>query len=96
MIFEIEFISGNVKALPPVGLKNIPKIITVIIGPIRHRDISPKLSSSDVLSPRTDAKPSPRAIIKGTIIGPVVTAPDSKAMDRKFFSVKADNMKAIA
>lgn len=86
---------GTVMALPPEGVKNIPKINTVIMGPIKQREIKPKLSSSDVLSARMDANPSPKAMTKGTIIGPVVTPPDSQAMERKLLPVKQESTKAI-
>ncbi len=72
----------------------MPNIKTVRIGPIRQREIRPKLSSSVVLSPRTDAKPRPRAMTKGTIIGPVVTPPDSQAMERKSMLVNLERINA--
>ncbi len=59
------------------------------MGPMAQREIRPKLSSSAVLSPRTEAKPIPIAITKGTIIGPVVTPPESKATAKKSSWVKA-------
>ncbi len=86
---------GTLIALPPEGLKNIPRINTTIIGPIRVRATRPKLSSSDVLSPRIDVNPSPRAITKGTKMGPVVTAPDSQAIERNSLPVKPERINAI-
>lgn len=37
----------------------------------------------------TEATPTPSAIIKGTVIGPVVTPPESKAVERKSFGTNA-------
>ena len=53
------------------------------MGPMLHRAIRPKLFSSAWLSPRTEAMPAPNAIMKGTVMGPVVTPPESKARGRK-------------
>ena len=36
-----------------------------------------------------DATPTPRAMMNGTVIGPVVTPPESNATERKLRSAKA-------
>ena len=56
-----------------------PKTITARIGPIEQSAIKPKLLSLSRLSPSAAATPTPSDIIKGTVIGPVVTPPESKA-----------------
>src|SRR5574344_48676 len=61
-----------------VGLKTKPKIIIVSIGPIEHIAAIPKLSLLVSLPPLIPAIPTPNAMKKGTVIGPVVTAPLSK------------------
>ena len=58
-------------------MKNKLKNNTEIIGPIEHNPIKPKLSFLESSSPLTEAIPIPHAIIKGTVIGPVVTPPES-------------------
>ena len=47
--------------------------------------MSPKLFSLASLPPTVVAIPKPKAIMKGTVIGPVVTPPESKDMERKSF-----------
>ena len=78
------------------GLKIIPKINTARIGPIEHRATRPKVSSSACLSLRIAAIPTPNAIINGTVIGPVVTPPESNAIAKKSFGTKRVNIKIIA
>ena len=56
---------------------------------MEHRATRPKLSSAAFLSLRMDATPTPRAMMKGTVMGPVVTPPESKAMARKSAGTKA-------
>ena len=63
------------------------------MGPILQRETRPKLSSPECLLPRFAAIPAPNAIINGTVIGPVVTPPESNAVGTK--SVGAKNAKAI-
>ena len=77
-------------ALPSVWYKS-PRIRTAKIGPMEHRATSPKLSSPACLSLRMDAIPTPNAIIKGTVIGPVVTPPESNATARKFSETNMAN-----
>ena len=48
------------------------------MGPTLHRATRPKLSLVAFLSLRTEARPTPRAMMKGTVMGPVVTPPESK------------------
>ncbi|OQB44131.1 MAG: hypothetical protein BWY01_01798 [Synergistetes bacterium ADurb.Bin155] len=55
---------------------------TAIIGPMEARPTRPKLSLSESLVPLTAAIPTPRAIVKGTVMGPVVAPPASKAIPR--------------
>ena len=40
-----------------------------------------------------EAIPTPSAMIKGTVIGPVVTPPESKATPQKLFGTKRARMK---
>ena len=47
-----------------------------------HSATRPKLSLSAFLSLRTAARPMPRAMMNGTVMGPVVTPPESKATAR--------------
>ena len=49
-------------------------------GPMEHSATRPKESSWASLLALTFATPMPRARMKGTVIGPVVTPPESKAM----------------
>ena len=65
----------------------MPSIITAIIGPTEHNAVMPNASSLSLLSERIDAKPVPIAIKKGTLIGPVVTPPESNANGKKFAGV---------
>lgn len=55
---------------------------TESIGPIEHSATRPKLSASAERSLRIMETPSPIARINGTVIGPVVTPPESNAMLR--------------
>ena len=65
----------------------MPRSSTIRIGPILLRAINPKLSFALSLSLRDEDKPIPRAIINGTVIGPVVTPPESKATARNSLGV---------
>ena len=53
-------------------------MVTIKTGPIEQRAIKPKLFSFAFLPPIVIDIPNPIAIIKGTVIGPVVTPPESK------------------
>ncbi len=44
------------------------------------------------LSLRIEDTPIPRAIINGTVIGPVVTPPESNAIDKRLFGIKNANI----
>ena len=68
-------------ALPdPAGNTRL-RIITAKIGPIEQSATRPKLSALAFSSLRMDATPTPSAIINGTVIGPVVTPPESNAIE---------------
>ena len=56
----------------------MPRISTDSTGPMLHRATRPKLLLVEFLSLRTEARPTPRAMMNGTVIGPVVTPPESK------------------
>ena len=56
--------------------------MTASIGPIEHRATRPKESLSAFLSLRMADTPTPSASIKGTVMGPVVTPPESNATAR--------------
>ena len=62
---------------------------------MEHNDTRPKLSSSACLSLRIAAIPIPNDIINGTVIGPVVTPPESNATDKKSFGTKSVNRKIM-
>ena len=68
---------------------------TAMMGPMEQRAISPKLSWEECLVPRNAETPTPKAMIKGTVIGPVVTPPESKATARKSGGAKKAIPKAI-
>ena len=68
---------------------------TAIMGPTEQRAIRPKLSWEDCLVPRRVDTPTPKAIIKGTVMGPVVTPPESKATAKKSGGAKKANAKAM-
>ena len=54
-----------------------------MIGPIEHSATRPKLSPPACLSLRTAHTPTPSAMMNGTVMGPVVTPPESKATAQK-------------
>ena len=56
----------------------------------------PKLSDFAFSSLRMEATPTPSAMMNGTVIGPVVTPPESNATERKFWSEKAARAKITA
>lgn len=58
-------------------------------GPMLHIVTRPKLSSCALLPPRTAATPMPSAMMNGTVIGPVVTPPESNAAARDSSGVNA-------
>ena len=61
------------------------------MGPMEHRATRPKLSLAEFRSLRTEAMPTPRAMMKGTVMGPVVTPPESKATARNSLGTKMDS-----
>ena len=71
----------------------IPRIITDRIGPMEHNATRPKESLLEFLSLRTAARPMPKAMIKGTVMGPVVTPPESKAAGTKLSGTKNESAK---
>ena len=73
------------------GLKQMLKISTERIGPILHRETRPKLFSWEFLFLLMVTIPAPSAIIKGTVIGPVVTPPESNAVAIKSSGTKNAN-----
>ena len=62
--------------------------MTASIGPTEQSATRPKLSASAFLSLRIEATPTPSAMMNGTVMGPVVTPPESKATLRKSASEK--------
>ena len=56
---------------------------TARIGPTEHRAMRPKLFSLALRPPTVMAMPTPSAMMKGTVIGPVVTPPESNDIGRK-------------
>ena len=60
------------------------------MGPTLDRATRPKLSLEAFLSPRTEARPTPMAMMKGTVMGPVVTPPESNATARKSLDTRKD------
>ena len=58
----------------------MPISSTAKMGPMLHKATMPKLFSSACLPlVWAEATPMPKAIMKGTVMGPVVTPPESKA-----------------
>ena len=53
------------------------------IGPTEHSATSPKESSDALESLRIAAMPMPKLMMNGTVMGPVVTPPESNATERK-------------
>ena len=60
---------------------------------MEHRATRPKESLLEFLSLRTAARPMPRAMMKGTVMGPVVTPPESKAAGTKLSGAKKEQDK---
>ena len=73
-------LSADISPLEPRA-----KAITAIIGPIEHIAIRPKLFSLELRPPIVVAIPTPNAIINGTVMGPVVTPPESNDKAKKLF-----------
>ena len=68
-----------------------PKMRTARTGPIEASATNPKPSVVDVLPLIVDATPTPKARIKGTVIGPVVTPPASKEIGKNLLGVNKAN-----
>ena len=83
-------------ASAPVGLNIRPSTSTDIIGPIEQSATRPKLSCSAFLSVRIAAAPTPSAIMKGTVMGPVVTPPESNATARNSLGTNIDTTNTAA
>ena len=66
-----------------------------MIGPRAIRPTRPKLSFSEALSPRAEATPNPKAMMKGTVSGPVMTHPKSKEAGRNSAGATAPNANTI-
>ena len=64
----------------------------LITGPIEERPISPNPSESADFPPKTELIPNPKDKIIGTVTGPVVTPPASKAIPTKLGGVKNDKI----
>ena len=56
----------------------IPSTSTAMIGPILQRAVIPKESALPSLFLRAAETPAPSDMMNGTVIGPVVTPPESK------------------
>ena len=59
------------------------------MGPREHRAIMPKLLVPAFSDLPMEARPRPRAMMKGTVMGPVVTPPESKATARNSWGTKS-------
>ena len=71
----------------------MPSVSTARMGPMEHMATRPKLSSAAWRSPRMAETPTPSAMIKGTVMGPVVTPPESNATARNSLGTKAASRK---
>ena len=67
-----------------------------MMGPIEQSETSPKLSFDSLESERIDETPTPSAMINGTVIGPVVTPPASKAIAQNSLSTNEARIKTMA
>lgn len=87
--------SGDPDAAPsPTSPPEIrPIAATAAMGPMEARPTMPKPLSSPSFFLVVAATPRPKAMIKGTVTGPVVAPPESKAMPTKVGSTKAQAMK---
>ena len=63
---------------------------------MEHSATRPKLSSAARSSLRMAEMPTPSAMMNGTVIGPVVTPPESKATARKSRGTNAASTNTIA
>ena len=96
MSTELSYAADEISTTPSAPRWKKPKISTARMGPTEHSATRPKLSEPALRSLRICATPTPRARMKGTVMGPVVTPPESNAMPRKSASVKAASRKMRA
>lgn len=66
-----------------------------MIGPMDANPTKPKLSAEAVFEPLIEDIPTPRARIKGTVIGPVVAPPASNATAKKIGGEKKARINTI-
>ena len=83
---------GSAPAVPDTR----PKRTTASMGPMDAMPMSPKLSSSADRSLRTEKIPTPSAMMKGTVICPVVAPPESKARATKTGEILEANKNTTA
>ena len=72
----------------------MPSSSTIKMGPTLEKATRPKLSSAPFLSLRVAERPTPSAMMKGTVMGPVVTPPESNATDKKSSGAARDSKKS--
>ena len=89
MTVVLSRLTRTIPDAPPSPLPRNPSSSTDKIGPMEHSATRPKLSASACRSLRTWEIPTPRERMNGTVMGPVVTPPESKAILRKSLSAKA-------
>ena len=75
------------------GEKKMPSSRTARTEPTLHSAIRPKESDWEFLSLRREVRPIPIAMMNGTVIGPVVTPPESKDTGMKTFGTSAASRK---
>ena len=80
--------NNSVSEVVGSGWKVMLRIITERMGPTLQRATRPKLFSWAFFAVLIMAIPAPKAMIKGTVMGPVVTPPESKATGMKSFGAK--------
>src|SRR5690606_5716330 len=73
-----------------------PISITARIGPMDARATRPNPSPEELFPRMTEATPTPRATMKGTVIGPVVTPPESKEIGANSLGVNRASRKTRA
>ena len=82
--------------IPFIKRINTAQIKTKSTGVATPKPVYPKLSSCAFISPLTDAEPMPKLIIKGTVRGPVIAPPASRAMEKQSSAAKGARRKTIA
>ena len=81
--------------VPLSTLYTSPRTRMAMIGPAEHSAIRPKLSPDLEVSAAIEEIPTPIAMIKGTVRGPVVTPPASNATERKSGETSAASKKMM-